>query len=51
MVQLEIKHYKIGYSFELPNKDFAGTNLLTHEIMLSLDLEALPDHIVMMRFF
>jgi type IX secretion system PorP/SprF family membrane protein len=51
MVQLEIKHYKIGYSFELPNKDFAATNLLTHEIMLSLDIEALPDHIVMMRFF
>ena len=52
MTQFELLDaYKIGYSFELLNKDFTGNNLLTHEIFLSADLALFSHQSIYQRFF
>ncbi len=52
MTQFEfLDAYKIGYSFELLNKEFTGSNLFTHEVFLSADLALFSHQSIYQRFF
>jgi len=52
MAQIEFMNaYKFGYSFEIPSGDFIANNLLTHELMLSIDLAVFSEHDVFQRHF
>jgi hypothetical protein len=46
-----LEAYKIGYSFELLGQQFAGSNQLSHEIILSADLAIFSHQDVYRRFF
>ncbi len=43
--------YKFGYSFEIPSGDFIANDLLTHELMLSIDLAIFSEHDVFQHHF